>query len=278
MSSEREAIVAAHYGNSALMEAILTGIEAAGLDPAKLTPADLAPVDEFHMGGRAATRHFTGLLGLRPGARVLDIGSGLGGLARFMASEHGAQAVGVDLTPDFVAVAARLSEMTGLEGATAFHVGSALELPFGDESFDAAATFHVAMNIADREGMYAEAARVLRPGGRFVVYDVMKGHAPGMLFPTPWAETEAGSHLTTPEETEALLVGAGFEITHRENRAQLVIEHHRERLAQMQGGEGPPPLGLHLLQGGTAAEKSRNMIAMMEAEQITLVGLLAEKR
>jgi hypothetical protein len=111
-----------------------------------------------------------------------------------------------------------------------------------------------------------------------VVYDVMKGPTPGMLFPTPWAETEAGSHLTTPEETEALLVGAGFEITHRENRAQLVIDHHRERLAQMQVGGGPPPLGIHLLQRGTAAQKSKNMIAMMEAEQITLVGLLAEKR
>lgn len=278
MDNERETLVARHYGKSGLMDRIMAGVEAAGLDPNALAPADLAPVDEFHMGGRAATKHFTGLLHLHPGSRVLDIGSGLGGLARFLASEHGAEAVGVDLTPEFVEIAERLSALTGLEKRTSFQVGSALDLPFGDESFDAATTFHVAMNIADRERMYAEAARVLRPGAGLIVYDVMKGHAPGMVFPTPWAETEAGSHLTTPEETERLLVAAGFEISHREDRAKTVIDHHRERLAEVEAGAGPPPLGLHLLQGENAAEKSKNMIAMMEAGQITLVGLLAEKR
>lgn len=277
MHREEEVRVAGHYGIERLGEKILDAARRSGLDVDALTPADLAPIDEFHMGGRAATAHIVGLMDLPGGARVLDIGCGLGGVARYLAAEKGCRAAGIDLTPEYVDVARMLTERTGLTDRVEFHLGSALDLPFAEASFDAATTFHVAMNIADRARLYAEAARVVRPGGCFANFDVMKGPAEGMVFPVPWAESGDTSFLVTPEEMERLLRDSGFDVVHTEDRSELAIAHHRARLAEASAAERPA-LGLHLLQGETAGVKSRNMVKMLEAKQILLVGMIARRR
>jgi len=270
-----EAAVADHYNVNGLGELILDALRRSGVDPNSLTPVDLAPVDEFHMGGRAATQQVIGLMNLPRNARVLDVGSGLGGVARYLAAECGCRATGIDLTPDYVHVARMLTERTGLSDKAEFHIGSALELPWADGSFDAAVTFHAAMNIADRPRLYAEVARVIRPGGVFAIYDVMKGPAAGMLFPVPWAETGETSFLVTPDEMRELLGEAGFDILREEDRREIALQHHRNGLATLSAREGPPPLGLHLLTGKTAGLKSRNMLQMLEANQITLRAIIA---
>jgi hypothetical protein len=112
----------------------------------------------------------------------------------------------------------------------------------------------------------------------FAIYDVMKGTKEGMLFPLPWAQTAATSFLVTPNEMRKLLEEAGFEITHDEDRREIALEHHRSRLAKLSAASGPPALGLHLLQGQTASLKSRNMVSMLEADQITLGAILARRR
>jgi hypothetical protein len=134
------------------------------------------------------------------------------------------------------------------------------------------------MNIADRPRLYAEIARVVRPGGTIAIYDVMKGPKEGVLFPVPWAETAETSFLVTPDEMRKLLGQAGFEITHQEDRREIALRHHRDRLAQLSAAGGPSPLGLHLLQGQTASVKSRNMVSMLEANQITLGVIVALRR
>ncbi|WP_439576807.1 methyltransferase domain-containing protein [Elioraea sp.] len=85
-------------------------------------------------------------------------------------------------------------------------------LPFADAAFDAAMTIHVAMNIATKDRMYAEAKRVLKLSGRFAVYDVLQGEGGEVLFPVPWAREPSISHLATPDDMEVLLAGAGFRI------------------------------------------------------------------
>jgi len=277
MKQDNEAVVAGHYGIAGLGERILAALAASGLDPAALKPADLAPVDEFHMGGRAATAHVIDLMDLAPGAQVLDVGSGLGGVARYLAAERGARVTGIDLTPEYVDIARMLSERTGLAERVEFVVGSALDLPWPAAHFDAAVTFHVAMNIADRPRLYAEVARVVRPGGLFAIYDVLKGPTAGEEFPVPWAETAATSFLVTPAELRDLLAQAGFEIVHEEDRREIALAHHRSRLAELKAAGGPPPLGLHLLQGETAGTKSRNMLRMLEVSQITLGAIIARR-
>jgi ubiquinone/menaquinone biosynthesis C-methylase UbiE len=278
MTDSREDAVAAHYSAGGLGERILAGLRQAGIDPAAVRAADLAPVDEFHMGGRDATQYIVGLMHLSPGMHVLDIGSGLGGLARYLAGECGCRATGIDLTPEFVQVAGMLTQLTGLSDRVDFQAGSALDMPWPAGSFDAAVTFHVAMNIADRPRLYAEAARVLRSGAPFAVYDVLKGPTEGMLFPTPWAATAATSHLVTAAEMRALLDDAGFDITHQEDRKDVGLAYHRDRLAATRAAGGPPPLGPHLILGKIAGGTAINMLHMLESNQITLQAILARRR
>lgn len=273
-----EAVVADQYTVNGLGELILSGLRRSGIDLDDLKPIDLAPVDEFHMGGRAATEHVIGLMNLPREAAVLDVGSGLGGVARYLAAECGCRATGIDLTPEYVDVARMLTELTSLSDLVDFQVGSALDLPWKDGSFDAAVTFHAAMNIANRPRLYAEVARVVRPGSVLAIYDVMKGPTAGMLFPVPWAELQQSNFLVTPEEMRELLRVAGFRIQHEEDRREIALEHHRNRLASLSATDGPPPLGLHLLTGQTAGLKSRNMLQMLEANQITLRAIIAVRR
>ncbi len=205
--------VASHYaGAGRLAEAIADSLHKAGKDVTRLKATDLATVDEFHIRGRKATLELAQALNLTQASHVLDIGSGLGGPARAIAESYGCSVTGIDLTPDFCEAAAILSGWVGLADRVSFRQGDATSLPFDDDTFDAATTIHVAMNIAAKDKMYAEARRVLKPGGLFGVYDVLQGEGGDVLFPVPWAREPSISHLATPDDMIALLSAAGFEI------------------------------------------------------------------
>jgi SAM-dependent methyltransferase len=241
MAMDVETEVARHYAHSDLTGTVLAALRDAGRDLGALTTADLAPVDEFHLGWHSQTVDLAARLALPPGTRLLDIGSGIGGPARYFAEKHGCTVTGIDLTPAFVAAATELSARTGLADRTRFVEGSALDLPFEDASFDAATLFHVGMNIADKARLFAEARRTLRRGGTFAVYEVMrKGQGP-LPFPLPWADSEATSFVETPDTYRALLAAAGFSITGEREHTALVLDlavKMRERIA----AEGPPKL------------------------------------
>jgi ubiquinone/menaquinone biosynthesis C-methylase UbiE len=205
--------VARHYaGVSDIAKVIAESLRKAGKDIDKLTTEDLATVDEFHIRGRKATLELARGLDLTTTAHVLDIGSGLGGPARTLAETFGCRVTGIDLTPAFCDAATRLSRWVGLDDRVAFQHGDATSLPFGDRVFDAAISMHVAMNIAAKDKLYAEARRVLKPGNRFAVYDVLQGEGGEVLLPAPWAREPSISHLATPAVMQALLQGAGFTI------------------------------------------------------------------
>ena len=106
---------------------------------------------------------------------VLDVGCGIGGPARFLATKFGCKVTGIDLTPEFIDVARDLNARVGLGDTIDLRVADALDLPFPDASFDVVWTQHVSMNIADKPGLYAELGRVLRPGGRLAFFDVVAG-------------------------------------------------------------------------------------------------------
>jgi MPBQ/MSBQ methyltransferase len=274
MSDDHEGAIARHYQVSALTERVLKAAAAAGLDIDRLTPDDLGPIDEFHIGGRAATKHLVAKMRLTDAEHVLDVGCGIGGAARYLAASSGCRVTGVDLTPEYIETARELSRRTGLGNVTQFEVGSALRMPFADASFDAAITIHVAMNIMNRAGLYGEVARVLQRGAVFCIYDVMKGPNEGLIFPVPWAEIPANSHLTTQEDMLALLANAGFSVEEIEDRTDLGIAFFRQRLA---AGGPPSPLGLHLLMGKTAPAKFRNMLHGLERGAIAPVVMIARR-
>ncbi|MHB8666086.1 MAG: class I SAM-dependent methyltransferase [Burkholderiales bacterium] len=257
---EIEQAVARHYAHGSLEETILSALAQAGKDASRLTPKDLAPVDEFHVGGRQATMAFAEQFGLRPGMRLLDIGCGLGGAARYFADEHGCRVSGIDLSDEYVDVANALATRVGLDERVSCKRGSALALPYERESFDAAYMLHVGMNIEDKARLFAEVRRVLTPSGRFGIYDLMR-LAPGELsYPVPWASGPESSFVVDPAGYRCLLVAAGFEVVKERDRRDFALELFGLMRARGAAG-GPGPLGLHIVMGASAAQKVENMIA-----------------
>ena len=115
--------VADHYKRRALGDVILAALTAAGIDIEHLTPDDLAPVDEFHSGGRNATMRLAQLAQINGSERVLDVGCGIGGPSRYLASTFGCQVTGLDLTQEFVALAAMLAQRTRLADKVTYRQG-----------------------------------------------------------------------------------------------------------------------------------------------------------
>ena len=179
-----------HYRATGLTERLKTALRSFGPDDQRLSPQQLGGLDQFHTRGLAATAELARLARITAGMSVLDVGSGIGGPARFLAETHGCRVTGIDLSEPFVAAARYLTERTGQSGQVSFQTASALELPFDGGSFDVVLLQHVAMNIADRAQLYREIRRVIKSGGRFATFDVvLKGAEPH--YPVPWASTPA---------------------------------------------------------------------------------------
>jgi ubiquinone/menaquinone biosynthesis C-methylase UbiE len=266
--------VAGHYTHGALAEAIHQALIAAGRDPGRLAPQDLAPVDEFHIGGQEATAALFAQVAPAAGQQWLDIGSGLGGTARHLALAHGCRVTGIDLTEEYVAVANDLAARVGLAGQVAFRQGSATGLPFADGSFDGASLLHVGMNIPNKAALCAEVRRVLRPGGTFVIYDVMRGAEGEPAFPVPWSSGPETSFLASPAEYRAALAAAGFKVVAERSRAEFALAFFRAMQERM-AAEGRPALGLHILMGAAAGQKTANMVRAIAAGLIVPTEIIA---
>ncbi len=278
MAETIEDDIAAHYARAGLFEAIIEGLRATGANLDALTPTDLAAVDEFHTAGRATTLKALDMTPIKPGMHVLDAGCGIGGTARHLASERGCTVTGIDITPEYIEVAQMLTERMGLADRCSFDLRSVLDMPFESATFGAAVTFHVAMNIEDRERFYRELARVLKPGAPLCVFDVMKGPVWGMNYPVPWAETAATSFLKSRLETASLLNDAGFELQAEESLKNFAIDFFRQVFKKASASGGPPPLGLHLLTGANSPAKFANYLQALEADQLEPVIMVTARR
>jgi ubiquinone/menaquinone biosynthesis C-methylase UbiE len=271
MSIEQE--VAAHYGRPGFLDAILAALASTGKATDRIDPVDLAGVDEFHLGWRPATVAFAEDLAFPSGAHILDIGSGIGGPARYFAVVHRLRVTGIDLTPDFVATAIGLSERTGLADRVSFEEGSALALPFADASFDGATLIHVGMNIADKATLFAETRRVLKPGARFGLYEAMRGDG-AFGYPLPWADGEATSFVETPATYRRLLEAAGFAVEREVDRSAMVAEIGRQMREHAARG-GPPPVGLQILLGPSMSARIANVMQAVESGAIRPTEIIA---
>lgn len=261
-----------HYGRGHVLDAIVTALRKEAKDPARLTLVDLAPVDEFHIRGREATLELAQRAQLQPGQRVLDVGCGLGGSARFLAAEHGCEVTGVDLTTEYVTAARELSRLVQLGDRVRFEVASALTLPFGDATFDVAWTEHAQMNIADKRRLYAEIARVLVPGGRLAFHDIFQSDGRPPHFPVPWAEDAATSFLATPAQVRSILEELGFRVVEWADRTETAHSWLESKLAQP-----APGLGIHLLMGANARTKLENVVRNLAERRIAVLQAVVQK-
>lgn len=266
-----------HYGRGRILDSILAALRDSGKDSARLQPQDLAPVDAFHIRGRAATVELARRASLAPGTRVLDVGCGLGGSARYLAAEFQCRVTGIDLTQEYVDAANALAEMVGLGDKVAFRQANAVEMPFDDASFDVVWTEHVQMNVADKRAFYREIARVTRPGGWLLFHDVFRGRGGPVQYPVPWAEDPSIDFLVAPDEARAALESAGFVIHDWEDKSQVSLEWFVAATEKLKPS-APPPLGIHLLLGSTAQSKFANNVRNLREGRFVVYQARAEKR
>jgi ubiquinone/menaquinone biosynthesis C-methylase UbiE len=274
MNTEEQ--VAQHYTHGSLERTILAALTASGKDIDNLFASDLSALDEFHLGWRAATIAFGKDLGLEPHMHLLDIGCGIGGPARYLAETYECRVTGVDLTAELVEVAEALTDRCGLDDRISYHQASALALPFEDHSFDAASMIHVGMNIEDKAKLFAEAHRVLKPGMRFGVYDIMLARDMPLTYPMPWADTVETSFVETPETYRELLRAQGFEIEQTHSRRDLALTLNRE-MREKAAIDGPPALGLHVIMGSAATQRLANVFEALQHGVIAPIEFIARR-
>lgn len=213
-----------HYAADGLRERLDMALAEAGLLDGMIEWPKLAQLDQFHTRGLMAVKELADMLHPKKGDTVLDIGSGFGGPARYLAAVFGCKVTGIELTPLYVDISNYLSERTGFAEDAKFMQGDAAKLPFEEDSFDHAWTLHVSMNIQDKVAFYDGVFRVLKPGGKFAIYDVAKGDGGPVIYPSPWSPVEEFSFLTTVAETQSLLSSAGFVTVEFEDATDEALE------------------------------------------------------
>jgi len=254
----------AHYSARDIEERILAAIRAAGLDPEqRLSPDELGALDHFHTGGIRASRELIELAQIRAEDRVLDIGAGLAGCARLLASAPGCRVDCIEMSPDFCAGAELLNRLTGLEERIEVHKGSALDLPFPDDSFDVVWMQNVGMNIADKRQLYGEICRVLKPGGRYAFQEMAAGETATSYFPLPWATDPADSCLISTEAFRSILEENGF-------IAELFEDTSEAHLNSSTVNSAPSPLTLGVYVDNLA-QRAGNARRSLEEGQVRFV-------
>ncbi|TML06563.1 MAG: class I SAM-dependent methyltransferase [Actinobacteria bacterium] len=237
-----------------------------------LQASDLAMLEDFHSLGRLATVALIDLADVSPSDRVLDAGAGIGGTARLIAADRGARVTAVDLTPEYCEVAKWLNDAVGLGDMIEVRVADVTELPFEDGSFDVVVSQHVQMNVADKARLYAEARRVLAPGGRLALWDATAGPGGPLRLPVPWATSPEQSHLVTPHRLAELLREAGFAPAHWNDLTEPAEQAMRQFLAGEQ-----PPLGLHVFVPDFA-DKAANLVRNLAEDRARLIQAVLLRR
>jgi SAM-dependent methyltransferase len=265
-----------YYSPNDLYNKIIGGLNKLGKDLSKVTLDDLQPVDEFHIRGDAATTELIALADFTTDMHILDVGCGIGGSTRRLSHEAGCRVTGIDLSDEYIDVAERLTQLLNMEDRVSFHACSALNLPFDDNAFDGVWSLQMNMNVEDKLAWLNETYRVLKPGGRAVLYEVCGNKNTPLHFPVPWAQDESMSFLVPPELFRKAITSAGFLIevwNDKTDLAQKAFANAKEPV----GEPNLPVLGVYLLVGNDIQTKAYNLHRNLNEERVSLIETLAVK-
>ena len=137
--------------------------------------------------------------------------------------------------------------------------------------------FHVGMNNADKNALFQDIARVLKPGARFAIYDVMRTNDEPISYPVPWAASGQTSFVVHIAGYRAALEAVGFEVVHERGRREFGIDFFERNIARTAQG-GPPILGLQLLMGERAPQMMQNVLGGMKRGIFEPVEMVAVKK
>ncbi len=235
-----ESTLSSQYVTGTSRADIERALVAAGKEVHALQVADLAMLEDYHTGGRIATMQLADLVDLTPASSVLDAGTGIGGTARYLADRFGCAVAAVDLSDEYCETARWLNRLVGLDDRITVRQGDVTALPFDDASFDVVFSQHVQMNVANKDELYQEARRVLKPEGHLALWDITAGNGRDPEYPLPWADVPDHTHLSTPAVLRAGIEAAGFTIDHWADPTAEVAT-----MMQAIQALPPSPLGLH---------------------------------
>lgn len=265
-----------HYSREDLITVIKKAIQAIGKTPATVSVDDLSSMDEFHVGGRDATKMLMDSLELKVHHHLLDVGCGLGGPARFIADKYGSSITGIDLTPEFVDVGNKINCWFGLENQVNLREGNIMNLSALADQFDGAYMIHVGMNVEDKISLFKEIAKSIKRDGFFVVFDLMQIDSGGLTFPVPWSATQATSFLVSSGAYQYALEHSGFKIELVRNHHAFAIDFY-QRVQEQNRTQGLSPMGLHLLMGDDTKTRLTNAYSAILDGVIAPIQIVARK-
>ena len=265
-----------HWGTGDVFARIMEAMQAAGINPDTVTVEQLAPVDHFHARGFPATVDLADALPIRAGDRLVDIGCGLGGPARYLAKRFQCRVDGIDITAPFVEAANKLSALVGMDDVVVCRHGDGQKLPYGDQEFDGGYTQHVTMNVPHRDVFFGEAYRVLRPGAVFALTEHGLGEVGDPHHPVPWSEDGSGAYLMRPADTVAALRNAGFTNIEVTDTGEKYLQGYQAAIERAEKGD-TPVFGTHILLGKLAPQIVRNAGRNIEERRTHPVQILCYK-
>lgn len=218
-------------------EQILHALESRGISLETLNEDILKEYDQDHYGGVEANDLLIEKAGIDGSHQVLDVCSGMGGPARYLAHRVGCRVTGLDLTESRVSAAIRLTQLTKLSHLVDFRLGNALEMPFADGRFDVVIGQEAWAHVPGKPRLIAECARVLKPGGKIAFTDILRTEkltAPEM---TRLTREMTFPELETLDGYRRLLEANGCELLTCDDLGELWSRILRQRLQMYRGLE-----------------------------------------
>ncbi|MGH1352591.1 MAG: class I SAM-dependent methyltransferase [Methyloligellaceae bacterium] len=268
-----------HYQLPGLLDRIHADMKRLGKTEETVTPDDLVNLDEYHFRGAAATQELIQLLSAGQGDNILDLGSGLGGPARRLARSSGCKVTAIDLTEEYTNTSTVINRWFGQSDQIQCVTGDITNLSgFDNASFDGAWSIHVGMNIENKTKFYSEVYRVLKPGAKFIIYDVLKTADDAVItYPAPWASSADESFLVTESELISLLEAASFEIEQNIDHTPETVEFIKARVQPLAQAATPPPLSLATVIGPVFKDAFKNIVTAIHSGNVRLSTTLCRK-
>ncbi len=197
----------------------------------KLSFDQLSRYDQIHAGGLAATESLIEKAGFSDGYYVLELGGGIGGVARLLACRHHLIVVNIDLSFTYTYTGKKLSELCGEYERLFFVNADALFCPLREKTFDMVWLQHVGMNICDKDKLFSEIRRLLKEQGGLIFHEwFLNKSDTEVILPLPWADDETSNHLCDFNEFLRLSEKYGFKLQFASDETEKSLKFYKKLL------------------------------------------------